>query len=405
MKYKFVGKNIIGETVEDFITASSQEEVIELLKARNIKISTLFVQKETGADTMAFLNSFFEKASQKDIVNMSRQVSALLEAGVSIPKSFNLLATNAPKPFLKKVFEEIMNDIKSGSPISKALAKHPKIFDDFYVNMVRSGEESGKIANSFSYLAEYQDRSYALTSKVKNAMIYPAFVIATFIIVMILVFTMVVPKLAVILNESGVELPLLTRLVLGFSDFLVNYGLYLFVGVFGFGLYFWVKFKDSEVITETMDNVKLKIPVIKDIFMMMYMTRIADNIQTLLTSGVSLPKSIQITADVVGNIYYKSALQESLNDIRGGVTFSESLSKHPELMSPTMLQMLKIGEETGETTKLLGNVAKFYQREINGMIDTLVGLIEPMMIVLLGLGVGVLLVSVLMPIYNLAGAF
>lgn len=193
MKFIYIGQNILGERIEDFIEAANKEEVLMLLAGKNIKVQSLYVAKSSNSDFVSKLNSIFEGASLKDIVNLSRQMSALLEAGVPILRAFQLLQEDIQKPFLQKVFADIINDIKGGATISDALKKHPKAFDDFYVNLVRSGEEGGRIAKAFSYLADYLDRSYALTVKVRNAMIYPAFVVLTFLVVMILVFTMVVP--------------------------------------------------------------------------------------------------------------------------------------------------------------------------------------------------------------------
>jgi type IV pilus assembly protein PilC len=222
---------------------------------------------------------------------------------------------------------------------------------------------------------------------------------------MVLVFTTVIPKLSGILTESGVELPVITQAVLGISNFLVNYGVYMLIVIVGLGGYIYISIRDTNAFQEFSDTVKIKLPVLKNIFKMLYVTRIADNIQTLLGSGVSLTKCLQISADVVGNIHYKRILEKALVDVRGGMPFSQSISGNKDLIPSSMIQMVKIGEETGEIGKLMGNIAKFYQREITGAVDTMVSLIEPAMIVLLGLGVGLLLVSVLLPIYNLAGAF
>lgn len=402
--FKYTALTVLGEQIEGVVEAPSHEDVLAQLKVNNLTPTALVRVRQVDVATSG-RSSLFDRVSLKEIVNFSRQMSALLEAGVPVLRSFQLIEADTSKPFFKSILGRIVEDIKSGKSISESISKHKEAFDDFYVSMVRSGEESGKMSNAFSYLADYLDRSYALTVKVRNAMIYPAFVVATFIIVMILVFTMVIPKLATILTESNVELPLLTQIVLGISNFLVDYGLIFLVILLGGGIFAYFKARGTSTFGEYADTFKLKIPLIRDIFKMLYITRIADNIETLLTSGVSLTKAISITSDVVGNRFYKDILLEALSDVRAGITFSDSIAKHQDLMPSTMVQMVRIGEETGEMGKLLGNIARFYQREINSTIDTLVGLIEPAMIVMLGIGVGLLLVSVLMPIYNLAGAF
>lgn len=410
MKFNFTAKTLEDKIINGIVTAPTSEDAVKMLQNKELEVISLVPQKSNDIDIdkiEKYLNigGMFDHVALKDVVNVSKQMSALLDAGVSVIKALQLVADEMQKPFLKRIFAVIVQDVKSGKSISQAFGKHKTVFSDFYVNLIKSGEESGKMAQTFQYLSDYMDRNYSLVVKVRNAMIYPAFVIAVFLIVMIIVFTLVIPKLAEILKDSGVPLPLLTEIVLGISQFLINYGIYFGIVLAAGGTYAFFTFRNTAGWNYFFDTVKIKTPVVRNVFKMLYVTRIADNIQTLLTSGVSLTKAIQITGDVVGNVHYKQVLDQALIDVKAGISISTSFGKHKELIPSTLTQMLKIGEETGEIGKLMGNIAKFYQREINTTIDTLVGLIEPAMIVMLGLGVGVLLVSVLMPIYNMAGSF
>jgi type IV pilus assembly protein PilC len=408
MKYTFTAKNLEEKIINGIVNATTEAEATKLLQNKELEVISLLPEKkdfDINLDKYLNFGGIFDHVSLKDIVNISKQMSALLDAGVSVIKALQIVVEDIQKPHLRKIFEIIIQDVKAGKSISQAFGKHKNVFSDFYVNLIKSGEESGKMAQAFQYLSEYMDRNYSLVVKVRNAMIYPAFVIATFFIVMIIVFTMVIPKLAEILQQSNVELPLLTRVVLGISNFIIAYGFYFLVFLAAGGLYAFFTLRGTKGWTVFFDTLKIKVPAVRNVFKMLYVTRIADNIQTLLTSGVSLTKAVQITGDVVGNVYYKQILDQALLDIKAGMSISASFAKHKDLIPTALTQMLKIGEETGEIGKLMGNIAKFYQREINTTIDTLVGLIEPIMIVALGLGVGVLLVSVLIPIYNLAGSF
>ena len=413
-KFAFTAKSIDGKVVSGFVNAATKEYATKMLMEKDMEVISILSEKELAAkenfvqkDITEFINfgGMFESVGMKDMVNFSKQMAALLDAGVSVIKALQLINEEEKNPLMKKVLDDVVQDVKSGKSISTAFGKHKEVFTDFYVNLIRSGEESGKMSQSFFYLSDYLDRNYALVSKVRNAMIYPAFVITIFFIVMILIFTLVIPQLATILKESNMELPLLTQIVLSISDFLVNYGIYAFLLIGTLGVYSYVNFRNSQDFKDLLDGLKINFPIIKNVFRMLYVTRIADNIQTLITSGVSLTKSIQITGEVVGNKYYKEVMEAALLDVKAGISFSKSLEKHKDLIPSSLIQMLRIGEETGEIGKLMGNIAKFFQREINAQIDVLVGLIEPIMIVALGLGVGVLLVSVLLPIYNLAGSF
>jgi type II secretory pathway component PulF len=295
----------------------------------------------------------------------------------------------------------VSDELQGGSSISRALAKHPDIFSSFYVSMVKSGEESGTLEKVFMYLADYLDRMYQVMSKAKNALIYPAFVISIFIGVMVLMLTLVIPRISQILTDSGQELPIYTKIVIGISDFFTNYlGLIAILVSVG-GVVLW-QFSKTEVGKRAIDEFKLSIPFIGTLYEKLFLTRICDNLSTMLGSGISMVQALEVTSEVVDNDVYKEIIDNTLIDVKGGKSFADSISEYPEI--PGILsQMSKVGEETGKLGEILGTLSVFYQREVNNTVDTLIGLIEPAMIVLLGLGVGVLLASVLMPIYNITG--
>lgn len=343
--------------------------------------------------------NWFKTISHKEVVILSRQISTLFEAQVSALRIFRLLATESENSQLRAVLMSIVDDLQAGSSISRSLAAHPDVFSDFYVNMVRSGEETGSLEKSFSYLADYLDRQYQVVSKARNAMIYPAFVIGTFFAVMGLMLTMVIPRIALILTDSGQELPIYTKFVIGLSSFLTNYIWLLFIIIGGGGFLFW-KFAQTEVGKRSIDEFKISIPYIGDLNRKLYLTRMCDNLSTMLTSGISMVQAIEVTADVVDNKVYKEILEYTLLEVKGGRSFADTIAEYPEIPG-VLSQMAKVGEETGNLGEILTTLALFYRREVDNAVDTLIGLIEPIMIVLLGLGVGLLLASVLMPIYNL----
>ncbi len=346
---------------------------------------------------------FFNSVSNKEIVILSRQIATLFQAHVSPLRIFRLLSAEIENPQLKTAMDKIVEDLQGGSSISRALASHPDIFSSFYINLVRSGEESGSLEKSFSYLADYLDRSYETVSKARNALVYPAFVITIFIGVMSLMLTMVIPAIAQILIDSGQELPIYTKIVIGVSDFMVNYiGVIILLLSVG-GVLFW-RFLKTDTGKRTFDEFVLSIPYIGDLQKKLLLTRICDNLSTMLERGVSMVQALEVTADVVDNMVYKEIIQEALFEVKSGRSFGDAIAEYPEIPG-VLTQMTKVGEETGSLAEILGTLANFYRREVNNAVDTLIGLIEPIMIVFLGLGVGVLLVSVLMPIYNLTNAF
>lgn len=399
MLFKYDALTNTGEKKQGTVDAASKDLAISAIQRRGFIVSSIEEdKKKKGIMQMSF---FGDNVSMKDVVVMSRQISTLFDAQVSALKAFNLLATNTDNPALVKILNTVSDDIQAGSSISVSLARHPKAFSEFYVNMVKAGEESGKLNQTFSYLADYLDRQYQLTSKTKNALIYPGFVIGVFFMVMTLMFVFIVPKLAVIIKESGQDIPFSTKIIMGISDLLVNYGIFVLIALIAFIAYL-VKLATSKSGQEYLDRVKISVPIFKNIYTKLYLSRIADNMDTMLSSGIPIIRAIDLTSDVVGNKVYSNLLKDTTEAVKGGSSLSEALAKHEEI--PTIMAgMVRVGEETGSLGNILKTLGKFYSREVNDAVDTLVSLIEPIMIVCLGLGVGLLLSAVLMPIYNIAG--
>lgn len=381
------------------IEAITEEVAILALQRRGFTISSITSTDKTSIFDKDF--NMFSGVSTKDIVVLSRQMATLFQAQVSALRVFRLLAGESENRTLARALTEIADDLQGGSPISKALSKHTKIFSEFYVNMVKSGEESGKLDEIFNYLADYLDRTYEVNSKARNALIYPAFVIFTFVAVMVLMLTIVIPKISAILTESGQEIPAYTKVVLAMSSFMTNYGIFflIFLIIAGF---FGVRFFMTPRGKEALDRIKISTPFIKGLYQKLYLSRISDNMNTMLVSGIPMVRALELTAGVVGNKVYETLLTNATEAVKAGKPVSDALINSQEIPN-IMIQMIKVGEETGELGNILKTLSNFYRREVVNAVDTLVDLIEPAMIVLLGLGVGFLLASVLIPIYNISG--
>jgi type IV pilus assembly protein PilC len=390
-----------GTKLEGNIDSLNFDTAVADLQKRGLTVVRLD-EKKGDVEVGSLHFAFKKKVEQKDIVIFSRQIATLFEAGVSALKAFRLLAVENDNPTLKEQLTIVSDDIERGTSLSNALEKQPNLFTSFYVNMVRSGEESGKLNQTFLYLADYLDREYELRQKTKKALTYPIFVIATFIVIMIVMFVFIIPKMSAMFAEQGAELPLVTRIVLGISDFFLNYGLYL-LPLLVAGGWFLYRYSKTPEGGYKIDTWKLKIPVIKNLYQKIFLARLADNMNTMLTSGVPIVRSIEITAEVVDNLYYRELLLRVSNKVQNGTAFSKALYEE-ESIPNILIQMVRIGEETGELGYILKNLATFYKREVDTAIDNVIGLIEPAMIVGLGLGVGVLVASVLLPMYSLSSA-
>ncbi len=395
--YKVVAGD--GSEKKGQIEAANMDLAVANLQRRKyVVVSIVPDSKKSFLETSL---PFLDRVPMKDIVLMSKQASTLFEAQVSAVKTFELLGENSESKGIKKALNQVTEDIRGGTSISGAMSKQPKVFSNFYVNMVRAGEESGQLTQTFTFLAEYLERNYALASKTKNALVYPAFIVFTFISVMVLMLVKVIPQMAGIIEESGQEIPYYTKITLAISDFFVNYGIFFFIFIVIAGFAIW-RVMQNATGRDKVDRIKIMLPGFGRLFRKTYLARIADNINTMLTSGIPVTRTLEISADVVGNAVFRDILLATLEEVKGGSSLSSAFAKHEEIPS-IMVQMIKVGEETGSVGKILKTLARFYNKEVINTVDTLIGMIEPAMIVMLGVGVGGLLMSVMVPIYNVAG--
>lgn len=405
MLFKYIALDKANVERQGTVEASSIDAAIDVVQKRGYTVTAIdpVSQEWQFQDLLNLEFTFLNSVSNKDVVILSRQIATLFQAHVSPLRIFRLLSAEVENPQLQIVMNKVVDDLQAGSSISRAMSAHPSVFSSFYVNMVRAGEESGSLEKSFAYLADYLDRSYEIVAKARNALVYPAFVITIFIGVMTLMLTMVIPKIAKILTDSGQELPIYTKIVIGISDFMVGYIGIILIAIAAAGVGFW-RFSKTAVGQRTIDEFVLSVPYMGDLMRKLLLTRICDNLSTMLGNGVSMIQALEVTADVVDNTVFKEIIQATLYEVKGGRSFADAISEYPEVPS-VLSQMVRVGEETGSLAEIMSTLALFYRREVYQAVDTLIGLIEPAMIVCLGLGVGVLLASVLMPIYNLTNSF
>jgi type IV pilus assembly protein PilC len=400
--FKYTALDEKGAKREGTVDAVNIDIAISALQRRGLIISSIDPADAKAGWNLSTSIPLFSGIKGSDIVMLSRQMTTLFESQVSALRAFQLLAAEARTPRLADVLTAIATDIQSGSQISSALSKHPDVFTNFYVNMVRAGEEAGKLDETFSFLADYLDRNYEITSKARNALIYPAFIVSTFFVVIILMMTLVIPKLAAMLDEVGQAVPIYTKVVIGMSSLFADYALLWIIFLIAGGAFLY-RFVRTKTGYEMFARTRLQIPIIGGIYQKLYLSRVADNLGTMLRSGIQMLRGLEITGTVVEDPVYERALTEAAMDVKAGLPVSEAFRKHPEFPG-IVVAMIKIGEETGNMGMILDAMAKFYRREVNNAVDTLVSLIEPIMIVALAVCVAVLLASVLVPIYNIAAS-
>lgn len=401
MIYRYSAKTNAGEAKSGTIEAASAELAISALQARGFIITFLEPEQASTPWYQRALGRF-ERVKTREIVILSRQLATLFEAKVPIVEALKVLVAETSNPAARRHLSELLSDIQGGFSVSAAMARHPALFSTFYVNMVKSGEESGKLEEIFSYLADYLERSYELESKAKSALIYPAFVFTAFIVVFVLMLVVVIPRLSSILLEAGAEIPIYTRAVIGLSSFLRQFGVFLLILLLGGVIVLWRYVQTSSGRT-ALSRFLIELPVFGELYRKFFLARLADNLETLLSGGVTVLRSLEITADVIGNEVYAQIVRQVREQVRGGSPLSAAFARYQDIPS-LMTQMMRVGEETGKLEFVLKTMSRFYRREVDNALSSMVSLIEPLLIIVLGLGIGFLVASVLLPIYNLSSA-
>lgn len=405
MQFKYKARTGEGEGAEGVIEAASLDLAVASLQRRNFLVISIEPTEVVGGSAWDITKWFgiFERVPVKDVVILTRQLSTLFEAKVPIVESLKIIIGETENKLLKKHMSDLLDEIQGGMAMSHAMARHTAVFSRFYVAMVRSGEESGKLEKIFTFLADYLERSFELTRKARNALIYPAFVLSAFIAVMALMLVFVIPNLADILLEAGQEIPIYTRIVIGFSEFIRSFGLVLLLFAAALAV-FLERYARTENGKLYFARLLISVPLIGGLYKKIYLSRISDNLHTLLSGGITVVRALEITSEVVGNEVYRRILMDSVEMVKGGSMISDAFSKYEDI-PPLLSQMVRIGEETGKLDYILSSISNFHRREVDNLIDNLVNLIEPVLIVALGLGVGVLVAAVLIPIYNISTAF
>lgn len=400
-QFLYEAKDREGRFSKGAVDAQSEEMAVGALQEKGLIIISLVPVQDDFLQ--ADISSLWSKPNRKDIVVFTRQLSTIIGADIPLIEGLETIAAQSEKASFAKIVREIADAIRGGSSLSAAAVKTPELFGDFYVSLVRAGEISGRLEQTLLYLADYLERSQNLNAKIKGAMTYPLFIISALGIVGILMMTTVLPKLLGVLTEAGVEdIPLVTRVLIFLTDFLMNYIIFI-LAVLVFLLWFVRQYARTDAGRYQWDRLKIAAPQIGNIARNIYLARIAETLSTLIKSGVPILESLKITSEIAGNYIFRDILLEARENVRNGGSISAVLAKYKEV--PRLVSsMLAIGEKTGKTDFMLENIYKFYGTEAERDIQNLSTLIEPVLLLFLGLGAGILVAGILLPIFSLVGA-
>ena len=400
MKFVFKAKNKLGRVSEGIIEAVSNDAAMAVLQSHDLFPISIIEEKNKNDFLTQFL-AIWDKVDTKELMMFFRQLAILIEARVPIVPALVAIKDQTENKYFKKILEEMIRDINDGLPLSAAMNKYPETFSLLSVNIIKTGEISGNLRKSVTYVSDSIEKNYNLTSKIKSAMTYPVVILIIFFLVGIAIMTVVMPKLTQVIKDMGVDVPWYTKFVIALSDFMVSYWwavLIIFFGLIG-GAFYYINSKDG---SKEWDRIKLKIPVFGLVFRYVYLARFADNLAVLLEGGIPIINALTTVSTVIGNSVYEEIFLKAADEVRIGGTMSNSLRRYSEV-PPIVSHMIKIGEESGQIDAVLGHVARFYEQETEQITKNMTTLIEPIMMVFIGVAVGFLAVSVIMPIYNLAG--
>ncbi len=398
-KYFYRAKNYNGKDIKGWVEAPTLKSAVNSLRERQMVVISL---SEAGKNPFQLLLENMQRISSNDVVNFTRQLSTMIDAGLPLVDSLKSLQEQS-RPAIGKVLMEIVNDVRSGMALNEALEKHPKIFSKAYVAIVRSGEAAGLLDKILLKLAKNLEKKRRFTNKVKGAMIYPIIVTVAMVVVGFLMMTMVVPKLLGIYKEMGATLPLPTQILILISNFFVKFWWLLLIFTFG-GIYTFLVWKNTYKGRHQWDYFLLKIPIIGLLNEKIILADLTRTLSLLVGTGVSIIEALDIVSKSSKNIIIEEAVSDSGREVEKGLPLASCLAKY-EFFPPIVVQMVAVGEETGKLDEVLEKVSQHFEEESDMALKALISAIEPAMIVILGIGVAFLVVSVILPIYNLTSKF
>jgi type IV pilus assembly protein PilC len=399
--YSYTARDRSGKVLSATMEAGSQREVAAALRDKGLFVGEIKEPKK-GLNADVKMPAFLDRVGLRDVTIFSRQFATVINAGLPVVQSLNILAKQADKQKMRDALNKVREDVETGLPLSDSLAKHPSIFNRLYIYLVRAGEVSGNLDGILERVASYFEKQIALRGKIRSAMTYPMVVLVIAIAVTYFLLTGIVPQFAQILDQLGGDLPIITRILVGISDYLRNFwwlNLLIIVAlVIGTGAYYRTN-NGRHVI----DRILLRLPVFGVLQQKSAIASFSSTFGLLLQSGVNIVESIQITKGTAGNVIVEDILDEAKDAVQRGEQVSVTLAKYPIVFPPLVSSMVAIGEETGAVDAMLAKIAVFYEREVDEAVNQLTAALEPMLIVFLGTIVGFIVAGMFLPMFAIIG--
>ncbi|MBI2604250.1 MAG: type II secretion system F family protein [Candidatus Harrisonbacteria bacterium] len=402
MKYQYSARTKSGELQVGYVESGSREAAFQMLSGHDLYV--LSIEAERAPTFFTHIADYFRRVKLLDIAIFTRQFSTMLEAEIPLGDTLKSLYRQTKNPILRETIFEVSSDIDAGLSLSQALERHGNVFNTFYVNLVRSAEVTGRVEEVMGFLADYLEKEQGLRLKVRNALIYPAFVVALFVVVAGILIGVVFPQIGPIFEESGVVLPAPTRLLIGAGTFLADwwFAVAIVAFIFVFMVIDYARSREGRIVV---DAVSVKLPLVGQLFVKTYVARFAESTSVLIRGGIPIAQAIELAGETIGSDVYKEALREAAAGVRRGELLSATFEKNETYFPAIVSQMIAVGESTGKLDEMLGRLATFYSREVDDLVANLVELIQPALMVVIGVLTGLLFASLLLPLYSLVRAF
>lgn len=398
MKFRYNAKTKEGEVQRGYIEAGSRESAASILSQHNLYVLSIASAERTHWYDR--VSSYLGGVRRKDMVIFTRQLATLLEAHLPLNEALKTLTKQLSHRVLREAVRQISEDIDAGLAFSQALERQSTVFSDFFVSMIRAAEATGNVDEVTAFLADYYEKEFVLVGKSRSALIYPAVVVTLFLVVAVVMVTVVFPQLEPLFTESGVELPAFSRFLIGSSGFISKWWPFVLLGIAGLVMLVLNYLRTPEG-RAFWDDMKLRLPLIRRVYIPLSIARFSNAAFILLRGGVPVAQAMEIVSHTVDNIMYRDLLHEAAEAVRQGESLSQALSRHPDYFPVLLPQMIVVGETTGQVDKMFARVASFYNREADTVMTNMVDLIQPLLIVGLGVMIGLMFASILVPIFQL----
>jgi len=402
-KYFYTAKTLKGETKTGVLETKDIHQLAKKLREQGFILIEAETEEKAEKEKFKITLPFFGGVSLKEKMFFTRNLQVMITAGLSLPRALTLLASQSRNKKFQRALLNIGEEIAKGKRFSEASAKYSDIFSELFQNMVKVGEETGTLEDVLKVLSRQMEKENELKSKIKGAMLYPAVIVAAMIGIGILMLVMVVPKLAETFEALGTELPPTTQLVIGLGTFLVEKW-YLVILILIFLIFILLRAMKTKKGKKAIDALLLKIPIASSIIKKTNSASTVRTLSSLITSGVPIVRSLEIVSGTLGNIYFKEAINEAAKKVRKGEKLSDALKPYQNIYSVTVIQMIAVGEETGETSSILSKLADFFEEEVGRDTENLSSVIEPVIMIIIGAAIGFFAISMIQPMYSMLEA-